>query len=110
MKVELFVNSVFFGKDGNPEAVAARLRGVRDGKSFKLPASCFSTMPEKHDGLLVKLGGEVAISGNYVVPADAKVLQIVAGAGTPTSQKMSAEEYLASLQQVPAHSDEDALF
>jgi hypothetical protein len=100
MKLELFVNSIFRNdKTQVAETVACRLRGIKDGKSFKIPASCFSELPSQHDGLLVEVTGDMNISGNYVTPSDAKVLQVVKGAGAPASQVMSAEDYLASLVQ-----------
>jgi hypothetical protein len=98
MKTEMFVNAVFCDKDGAVESVACRLRGVKDAKSFKIPAAAFGDhLPEKNDGLFVDITGKLSESGNYISAPDAKILQIVPGAGTPTSIERDADDYLKAL-------------
>jgi len=97
--LEMFSNGVFKDNAGNIESIPCRLRGGKDDKTWKLPASAFSEVPEINSGLVVEVTGELKVSGNYVTPADCKVLDVVPGAGNGGSHKESLEDYLSSLQE-----------
>lgn len=96
MKTDLFVNAIFPEKDGSLTATA-RLRGVTDAKSFKLPKVDPALELKKNDGIAVELTGKFKVSDKYVTPEQYKILQVVPGAYVPASKEMSPEEYFQSL-------------
>jgi len=97
--LEMFTNGTFKDNAGNIESVPCRLRGGKDNKTWKLPASAFSEVPEANAGIVVEITGELKVSGNYVTPADCKVLDVVAGAGNGGSHKENLDDYLSSLAE-----------
>jgi len=103
--LNLFVNAVFADKEGNPEFVACRLRG-QDAKSVKIPADAFSELPSLHDGVSIATGNVVSESEKYLTLPDAKVLEVVAGAGKPVSTEHDADDYFAGLAESTDSDDE----
>ena len=106
MRTELFVNAIFEDKAGDPQYVACRLRGA-DAKTIRIPAENFDELPEKHDGLAVEISGTVSESDNYLTCPDAKILDVVPGAGMPTSVEHNADDYFSELNN---NTEEDAAF
>jgi len=106
MKAQMFVNAIFEDKAGDPQYVACRLRG-QDAKTVRIPAENFETLPEKHDGLSVEISGTISESDNYVTCPDAKILDVVPGAGVSTSVEHDADDYFSSIESTEVEGDEE---
>lgn len=98
MKTNMFVNAAFEEKDGKV-TVTARLRGVTNGKSFKLPGVDASLGLEKNDGIEVEVEGEVNVGDKYVTPTNFKILDVKKNAYVPAGEKMGVADFMKSLEQ-----------
>lgn len=105
MKVNMFVNASFEEKEGS-RTITARLRGVANAKSFKLPGVDASLGLEKNDGIAVEMTGQVSHTDKYATPANFKILEVVKGAYQSPAQVTDVDSYMQSLvEQAGEHTD-----
>ena len=109
MKLDMFVNAAFVEADGST-TVTARLRGNNSAKSFKLPKVDPALALEKNDGISVDVTGNFKVTEKYATPVAYKILDVKKGAYQPKAEELSAEDYLASIADAPAHGDEEVPF